>query len=200
MATATDQARQIFRDRGGTLRTREALAAGIHPRVLYGLQRAGELEQLTRGLYRLASLPPMSDPDLATVAKRIPQGVICLISALAYHDLTTQIPHEVHVALPRAARQPRLTYPPLRIFRFSPAAFGVGTETHTIDGVQVRIYNAEKTLADCFKFRNQIGLDVALEALRTYRGRRTHKLTEVLKYARLCRVERTVRPYLEALT
>ena len=199
MATATDQARQIFRDRGGTLRTREVLAAGIHPRILYGLHQTGELEQLARGLYRLANLPPLADPDLATVSQRIPQGVICLISALAFHELTTQIPHEVDVALPRTARNPRLKFPPLHIYRFSSAAFAAGIETHPIDGLAVRIYSPEKTLADCFKFRNQIGLDVALEALRTYRGRRPQRLTEVLKYARLCRVERIVRPYLEAL-
>ena len=199
MPTPTEQARQLFRDHGGTLRTREALAAGVHPRTLYGMQSTGELERLARGLYRLAGLPPLSDPDLATVAKLIPQGVICLISALAYHELTTQIPHEVHLALPRTARHPTLKFPPLHVFRFSRQAFEVGIETQTIDGVSVRIYSPEKTLADCFKFRNKIGLDVAIEALRTYRGRRRHRLQEVLQYARMCRVESVIRPFLEAI-
>jgi predicted transcriptional regulator of viral defense system len=199
VASPTEQARQVFQHCGGTLRTREALAAGVHPRTLYGMRSTGELERLSRGLYRLASLPPLSDPDLATVSKIVPQGVICLISALAYHELTTQIPHEVHLALPRTARHPTLKYPPLRVFRFSRQAFEAGIETHTIDGAPVRIYSAEKSLADCFKFRNKIGLDVAIEALRTYRGRRHHRLHEVLQYARLCRVENVVRPFLEAI-
>ncbi|MEX2119391.1 MAG: type IV toxin-antitoxin system AbiEi family antitoxin domain-containing protein [Pirellulales bacterium] len=198
MVSPTEQARRLFNDHGGTLRTGEALAAGIHPRTLYAMRDAGELEQLARGLYRLTDLPPLSEPDLATVAKRVPQAVVCLISALAYHELTTQIPHEVHLALPRTARHPILEHPPLRVFRFSLQAFQTGIETHTIDGVPVRMYGPEKTLADCFKFRNKIGLDVALEALRAYRGRRRPKLQHVLEYARLCRVEKVMRPYLEA--
>ncbi|MBP7936808.1 MAG: type IV toxin-antitoxin system AbiEi family antitoxin domain-containing protein [Phycisphaerae bacterium] len=199
MATTTSQAKKAFARHGGMLRTSEALAEGIHPRTLYALRDAGELEQLARGLYRLAKLPPLSEPDLATVAKRIPQGVVCLISALAYHELTTQIPHEVHLALPRTARHPCLDYPPLHVYRFSPAPFEAGVDTHMIDRVPVRVYNPEKTLADCFKYRNKIGLDVALEALRTYRGRRGARLQSVLEYARICRVEQVVRPYLEAM-
>ncbi len=199
MPSPIEQTRRLFRDHGGTLRTREALAAGVHPRTLYGMQSRGELERLARGLYRLAGLPPLSDPDLATVAKLVPQGVICLISALAHHELTTQIPHEVHLALRRTARHPTLKFPPLQVFRFSEQAFAAGIETCTIDGVPVRIYSPEKTLADCFKFRNKIGLDVAIEALRTYRGRRRHRLQDVLQYARVCRVDSVIRPYLEAI-
>ncbi len=172
IANTTTHARKLFKDHGGTLRTSEAIAAGIHPRTLYAMRDAGELEKLAPGLYRLANLPPLSEPDLATVAKRVPQGVICLISALAYHQLTTQIPHEVYLALTRTARYPMLKHPPLHVFRFSMQAFKAGVETHTIDGVPVRIYGPEKTLADCFKFRNKIGLDVAMEALRAYRSRR----------------------------
>jgi predicted transcriptional regulator of viral defense system len=198
MATASEHAKKVFRDHGGTMRTREALAAGIHPRTLYALRDAGDLEQLARGLYRLADLPPLSDPDLATVAKRIPGGVVCLISALAVHDLTTQIPHAVHLALPRTARYPVLSHPPLRVYLFSKAAFEAGIETRRISGVAVRVYSAEKTLADCFKYRNKVGLDVALEALRNYRSRRGARLQQVLEYGRICRVERIIRPYLEA--
>jgi len=198
MASANETARNVFKEHGGTLRTREALAAGIHPRTLYAMRDAGELEQLARGLYRLAELAPLSEPDLATVAKRIPQGVVCLISALAYHELTTQVPHVVHLALPRTARHPVLAYPPLQIYRFSLAAFEAGIETHVIDRVSVRVYGPEKTLADCFKYRNKIGLDVAIEALRAYRGRRGARLQAVLEYARICRVEKVARPYLEA--
>ncbi len=198
MTSTTEAAKDVFREHGGTLRTRDALAAGIHPRTLYAMRDAGELEQLARGLYRLSELPPLSEPDLATVAKRIPQGVICLISALAYHELTTQIPHVVHLALPRTARRPVLAHPPLQLYRFSRMAFEAGIDKHVIDNVPVRIYGPEKTLADCFKYRNKIGLDVAIEALRSYRGRRGARLQTVLEYARTCRVEKVVRPYLEA--
>ena len=124
--------------------------------------------------------------------------MVCLISALAYHELTTQVPHAVHVALPRTARLPRLTYPPLQVYRFSSAAFEAGIDTHVIDNVSVRVYGPEKTLADCFKYRNKIGLDVAIEALRSYCGHRGARPQMVLEYARTCRVEKVVRPYLEA--
>jgi len=199
MITPSDRARIVFGKEGGTLRTSEALAAGIHPRTLYAMRDAGELDQLARGVFRLASLPALSEPDLATVAKRVPQGVVCLISALAFHELTTQVPHVVHLALSRSARRPVLEYPPLRIYRFSAEAFTAGIETHSLDGVTVRIYNPEKTLADCFKYRNTVGLDVALEALRAYCRRRRPKLPLVLEFARICRVERILRPYLEAV-
>lgn len=199
MTPSTQHARLTFDKHGGTLRTGEALAAGVHPRTLYAMRDAGELEQLARGVFRLASLPPLTEPDLATVAKRVPQGVVCLISALAFHGLTTQIPHEVHLALSRSVREPSLAYPPLHIYRFSDEAFKAGVDQSTIDGVPVRIYSPEKTLADCFKFRNKIGLDVAMEALKTYRSRGRPKFEKVLEFARICRVERTLRPYLEAM-
>lgn len=204
MALTFEKARAAFKSRGGTLRTRDILALGIHRRTLYAMRDAGELIQLARGLFRLAELPPLSEPDLATVAMRIPQGVVCLISALAYHEMTTQIPHEVHLALPRTARDPKLTHPPLSIFRFSSKAFEAGIETHIIDEIPVRVYGPEKTLADCFKYRNKIGLDVALEALRfccgtsPTGGRRRSRLQAVLEHARVCRVERVMRPYLDA--
>ncbi|MCG3174992.1 MAG: hypothetical protein GMKNLPBB_03326 [Myxococcota bacterium] len=200
MTSAQEECRRIFRAHGGTLRTGEALAAGVHPRTLYAMRDAGVLLELSRGLYRLAGLLPLSSPDLATVGKRVPKGVVCLISALAFHELTTQIPHVVHLALPRNMRTPKLDHPPLQVYRFSPEAFKAGVETHTIEGVVIQIYSMEKTLVDCFKYRNKIGLDVALEALRSYRGRRGARLQRVLEYARVCRVESVVRPYLEAST
>lgn len=180
------------------MRTGEALAAGIHRRTLYAMRDAGELDQLTRGVYRLTKLPPLRNPDLATVAKRIPSGVVCLISALAFHEMTTQIPHKVDLALPRTARHPQVAYPPLHIYRFSKNAFKAGIQEQQIDGVTVRVYGPEKTLADCFKYRNKIGLDIALEALRTYRRRRGVRFNSVLEYARICRIEKVIRPYLEA--
>jgi predicted transcriptional regulator of viral defense system len=149
--------------------------------------------------YRLAELPPLGDPDLVAVALKVPGAVICLVSALAYHELTTQVPHEVHIALPRGTEPPRLKQPPVRIFWFAGPAFAQGIETHKVDNISVRIYSPEKTLADCFKYRNKIGLDVAVEALRLYRSKRRPRVGELMHYARICRVEKIIRPYLEAL-
>ncbi|MFA6176615.1 MAG: type IV toxin-antitoxin system AbiEi family antitoxin domain-containing protein [Phycisphaerae bacterium] len=198
MQAINKQAHRIFKERNGTLRTSEALRAGIHPRSLYGMRDRGEVEQIARGLFRLAELPPPGEPDLLTVAKKVPQAVFCLLTALAFHRLTTQIPHAVEVALPRTARAPRLDHPPLKVFRFSPESLSAGIETHVLDGVSIRIYCREKTLADIFKYRNKVGLDVALEALRAYRSQSKRDFQTVLKYARICRVENVIRPYLEA--
>lgn len=193
------KARELFRRHGGVLRTRDALRLGVHPRTLYRMRETGDLEQLSRGLYRVRGLPKLSNPDLVPVALKVPQGVICLISALAFHDLTTQVPHQVFLALPRGAEPPRISFPPLRIFWFTESAFTQGVEVHKIDGVPIRVYSSEKTIADCFKYRNKIGLDVALEALKLYRGRQKSRVDELLRYAAICRVEKIMRPYLEAL-
>ena len=176
----------------------EALRLGIGRKALYAMRDAGVIETVSRGTYRLASLAPLANPDLVAVATRVPQGVLCLISALSFHELTTQVPHAIDVALPRGARKPRLDYPPTRFFWFSGPAFSEGIETHTLDGVAVRVYAPEKTLVDCFRYRNQLGMDVVLEALRLWRERRRKKLDVLLKYAHTRHVERAMRPYLEA--
>jgi predicted transcriptional regulator of viral defense system len=198
MPTPLQHARNVVRSRGGVLRTKELLAAGIHPRTLYAMRDSGELERLARGVYRLAELPVCIDSELVTVAKRVPNGVVCLISALAFHELITQIPHAVHLALPRTARNPALRFPPIQVYRFDGPSLIAGVETPRIDGVSVKIYSAEKTLADCFKFRNRIGVDVAMEGFKNYCKRRRPNLQRVLEFARICRVEQVMRPYLEA--
>ena len=197
--TSFERAIKVFRRHGGVLRTSEAIRLGIHPRTLYAMRDAGVLECLSRGLYRIADLPHLSNPDLVAVALKVPKGVICLISALAYHELTTQIPHEVYLALPRGAEPPRLDHPPIRIFWFTGKAFAEGIDTHKVDGVPVRIYGVEKTLTDCFKYRNKIGLDTAVEALKGYVSGRRIDIDKLMVYARICRVEKVMRPYLEAL-
>ncbi len=189
----------IFKDHGGILRTAQALKLGIHPETLYGMRDSGTLEMISRGVYRLSDSPPLSNPDLVTVATRISGGVICLISALSYHEITTQIPHVIHVALPRGAEEPRLDYPPIKTYRFTGEAFTAGVDTHDIDSVSVRIYSPEKTLADCFKFRNKVGLDTVIEAIRFYRERKRINVEELLHYATICRVNKIMRPYLEAI-
>jgi predicted transcriptional regulator of viral defense system len=196
---SSEMAKQIFRRHGGVLRTSEAIRLGIHPRTLYAMRDAEVLECLSRGLYRLSDFPPLGNPDLVAVALRVPAGVICLISALAYHELTTQIPHEVYLALPRGAEPPRLDHPPVRIFWFTGKAFAEGIDKHEVDGMPMRIYGVEKTLADCFKYRNKIGLDTAVEALKRYVSSRRVDVDKLMTYARICRVEKVMRPYLEAL-
>ena len=191
--------RKAFRKAGGVLRTGKALRAGVHPRDLYALRDAGVLERVSRGLYRLSDLPPLAEPDLVTVAARVPRAVIALISALHFHKLTTEIPREVSIALPPGTARPRLDWPPLRVYRFSGAMFTSGVETHDRDGVRLRVYGAAKSVADCFKFRNRLGIEVAVEALRTGLEERKFTPAEVLRAARICRVDRIVRPYLEAL-
>ncbi|MFK4765129.1 type IV toxin-antitoxin system AbiEi family antitoxin domain-containing protein [Desulfobaculum sp. SPO524] len=190
---------QVFKERGGMLRTGEALKLGIHPAVLYRLRDTGQIEQLSRGLFRLASSPEMENPDLATVAAPVPKGVVCLISALSFHGITTQIPHEVHVAIPRDKTPPHVTFPPVSIHRFSGEAYTMGIEEHEIDGVTVKVYSPEKTLADCVKFRNSVGVDTVVEAFRMYKAGGKIRVSDILRFADVCRVRTRTETYLEAL-
>ena len=200
MSERFQDAIETFRAGGGVLRMADAVGAGISRRTLYAMYDEGVLERLSRGVYRLTSLPGLEAPDLITVATRIPNGVICLISALAFHELTTQVPHAVDVAIARGAEAPRIDYPPVNVYWFSGKAFSEGIASPTIDGKQIRVYGPEKSIADAFKYRNKLGTDVALEALRTWRERRPSTIESLLRYARICRVERIIRPYLEAMT
>jgi predicted transcriptional regulator of viral defense system len=181
------------------LQTKDAITAGIHPRTLYTLRDEGIIECLSRGLYRLADAPALANPDLVAVAKRVPSGVICLLSALSFHEITTQIPHEIYVAVSRNAEAPRIDHPPVRTFWFAGRAFTEGIEVHRLDGVPVCIYNRAKTLADCFKYRNKIGMDTVLEALRLCRDQRRLDVDALMRYAEIRRVKGVVRPYLEAI-
>jgi predicted transcriptional regulator of viral defense system len=194
------KARQVFVQHRGMLRTNEAIRLGIHPRTLYALRDTGEIEQVSRGFYRLSRKPALTNPDLVAIALRIPRAVICLISALAHHGLTTQVPHTVDVALPGHAQIPRLGAIPLRVFWYSEPSFSAGVQSVPIDGVAVRIYSPEKSIADCFKYRNKVGLDVAVQALRMYRERtRRPALKLISEFARVDRVEKVMRPYVEAV-
>ena len=160
--TGLSKARHVFGKHGGMLRTSKAMQFGIHPRTLYALRDSGELERIARGLYRLSTAPLLSSPDLVTVALRIPQAVVCLISALAHHGLTTQVPHAIDIALSSHAQIPKIDGLPLQVFWYSEPSFSAGIDVVTMDGVTVRVYSPEKTIADCFKYRNKIGLDVAM--------------------------------------
>jgi predicted transcriptional regulator of viral defense system len=198
--TGISKARQVFIEHGGMLRAGNAIRLGIHPRTLYALRDAGQIEQVGRGLYRLSTAPPFSSPDLAPMAIRIPRAVVCLISALAHHRLTTQVPHVVDIALPSHAQVPKVDGVPLRVFWYPEPSFRAGVDVITIDDVPVRIYSPEKTIADCFKYRNKIGLDLAVEALRAYRERTPKPSRAALtEFAQINRVQKVIRPYLEAI-
>jgi len=188
---------EAFRRAGGVLRVSQALEAGIHPRDLYALRDSGILATVSRGVYRLSDLPPLREPDLATVAARVPKAVVCLISALHFHGLTPEIPHVVSIALLRGTATPRLDWPPVTVYRFSRPMFEAGIETHERDGLRLRVYSPAKTIADCFKFRNRLGLDVALEALRSGLSEQKVKPAELMRFARICRVDKVMRPFLE---
>lgn len=196
----TAAALRAFRRHGGALRTKQALALGIHPATLYALRDSGKLTELARGLYRLAEAREARNPDLAVVGARAPEAAVCLISALAFHNITTQIPAVIHLAVPRGSyHKLKLDPLPVQVYRFDPKSFEAGLETHDVGGVDVKVYDPSRTVADCFKFRNKIGLDVALEALRLGRGRKRISNRDLLHYARLLRVERPMQPYLQAI-
>lgn len=183
----------------GVLRPRDAEAAGIPREYLLRLMRRGVVERTGRGLYRIPDAPITENHDLAQVAKRVPASTVCLISALAFHEITTQIPHEIWIALPRGSRTPSIDLHRLRVSRFTGRSLTEGREEHNIEGVSVSIYTAPKTVADCFKFRNRVGLDVALEALRECVRQRKATIAQIRRFAEICRVARVMQPYLESL-
>lgn len=181
------------------IRAADAAAAGIHSQQLTRLVAEGVIERIARGQYRLAGRPVTEHHGFALTAAAVPKAVICLLSALSFHQIGTQLPHEVWIALDRRVRRPSLQYPRLHVVRFSGKALSEGIEAHRIEGETVRVYSVAKTLADVFKYRNKIGLDVALEALReAWRARRV-TMDEISRYARICRVDEVMRPYLEVL-
>lgn len=181
------------------IRSRDLAKHRISRTALARMQAKGEIERLGRGLYALPGTSGTLHQSLVEVAKRVPKAVACLLTALRFHELTTQAPFEVWIALPREAWKPRLEYPRLRVLRFSGKALTAGIETRVIEGVPVRVYNVAKTVADCFKYRNKFGLDVALEALRECWREKKATMDELNRYADICRVRNVMRPYLESL-
>ena len=196
---STTAALRAFRENGGTLRTRDALARGIHAATLYALRDQGKVIELVRGLYRLADADAPENPDLSYVAAKAPYAAVCLISALAYHNITTQIPSAIHLAVPRGSRSSISLAPaPVKIYRYDPKTFELGLKTHHIDGRPVRIYGVARSVVDAFKYRNKIGLDVAIEALHYARERTKVTPAEIPRIARPLRVANVITPYLQA--
>jgi len=196
---AVEEAEAIFTSRGGVMRTGDVLDAGVHRRTLYWMRDHGLLEQMSRGVFHLAEAPLPGSFDISAVMQRVPEGVLCLVSALDYHGIGTQIPRAVHIALPRETRAPRLDYPPIRVFHMSEPALSAGVEEHMMGATRLRVFSAAKTVADCFKYRNKIGLDVAIEALQETIRERKATPAEIAEYARVVRVRTVIGPYLMAL-
>jgi predicted transcriptional regulator of viral defense system len=180
------------------VRPRDVEALGIAREFLLRLHRQGFLVRPARGVYALADTSVTEHHSLAVAAKRVPRAVVCLLSALRFHGLTTQDPHEVWVAIDFKAHKPSIESPSLRVVRFSGRALTEGIDTHDIEGVQVRIYCPAKTVADCFKYRNKIGIDVAIEALRDALRTRRATIDDISRFAKVCRVANVMRPYLES--
>lgn len=196
--TAEAKVLDLARERG-VLRPRDLARADLPADYLWRLYRKEKLERVGRGLYVLPGADLTEHHTLAEAALRVPHGVVCLLSALRFHDLTTQAPYEVWMAIDVKARRPKEEIIPLRIVRFSGEALTAGVEEHGVEGVSVKVYSSAKTVADCFKYRNKIGLDVALEALRDCWRQRLATADELWRYAEVCRVARVMRPYLESL-
>ena len=196
---AIEAAERIFRAHDGVMRTGDALEAGIHRRTLYWMRDNGRLEALSRGVFVLASAPLPESPDVTAVLQRVPKAILCLISALEFHGIGTQIPSAVQIALPRDTRPPRFEYPRVQVFTMGDRAFRAGVEKHPMAGKEIRVYGVAKTTADCFKYRNKIGLDVAVEALQEVVRSGLAKPATIMEYAQIDRVSKIIRPYIEAL-
>lgn len=185
--------------RKGVLRPKDLAEHGLPRVTLTRLVEQGLVERVGRGLYVLAGAEPSEHRSLAEAAVRVPHGVVCLLSALAFHGLTTQVPHQVWMAIPSDARRPRARQPPLRVVRMAADAYRYGVKKHRIEGVTVRVYTVPKTVADCFKFRGRIGQDIAVEALRDALSSRAATRDAIWRAAGVCRVRVVMRPYLEAI-
>ena len=183
----------------GIVRPRDIEAIGLPREYLIRLYRQGRLHRSGRGIYTVPDANVTERHSYAEVAKRIPAAVVCLLSALAFHEITTQSPPSVWIALRKGARKPVFPSPSLRIVRLSGPSLTEGIENHQVEGVPVRVYSAAKTVADCFKFRNKIGLDVAIEALKDCLRQKKASVNEIYRYAKVCRVSNVIRPYMEAL-
>jgi len=195
----SDHILELARDRG-VLRAADVREQGWSPQLLIRLHQAGRLHRLGRGLYALPDAEVTEHQTLMEVCQRVPKAVLCLLSALQFHEIGTQLSHQVWIALPEGTHAPALSYPPLRITRLRGAAYSDGIQSVADHGAPIRVYSAAKTVTDCFKFRNKIGLDVALEALKDAWRSRKVTMDELSHFAKINRVERVMQPYLEAVT
>jgi len=189
----------FLKKKGGLASYAEIIDAGFHKAILKAVLNSGQIQKIDRGLYRLSDGSTLSSPDLVAVSIKIPKGIVCLLSALAFHEATNEIPHYVDIAISRGAHANKMKYPPVRFYRFASNAWKAGIEEHEIEDHKIKVYNLAKTIADCFKFRNRIGADVARDALKVAVTEKGIKPKEIIQYAKICRVDSIVTPILEAM-
>jgi len=199
MNTRTQKLMNFFQSHSGVVRFYAILKAGFHPDSLIALEKEGRVEKLARGLYRVTNYTPGSHPDLVIASLQARRGVICLLSALSFYEATSEIPKYVDIAIPQGTHANRIKYPTVRFYRFAPKAWRAGIEEHRVEGHKVKVYNLAKTIADCFKFRNKIGMDVARDALKVAVMEKGIKPKEIMQYAKICRVANIIKPILEVM-
>ncbi len=199
MSAKTNELVKAFKKNKGILRFARILKEGFHRKQIKTLLDSGKIRKMGRGLYQLTEAPSLSNPDFVSAALQSPKSVVCLISALSFHEVTDVIPRRVDLAISRSSRANKIDYPPVKYFYFSETAWKAGIETHKIDGYNVRVYDLAKTIADCFKFRNKIGYDTAQKALKVAVQEKHIRPAKIMEYAKICRIDNIIRPYLEAL-
>jgi len=199
MQRKADELMNYFKKHGGVARFSEILEAGFHPDSLHVLETENKVEKISWGLYKLSDYEFDEHSDLVIASLQAPRGVICLLSALSFHEVTVEIPKHVEMAIPRGSHAYKIKYPPLKFYRFSPKTWGAGIEEYTIDGNIIKVYNLAKTIADCFKFRNKIGINIARESLKVSIAEKKVRPLELIKYAKLCRVDNIIKPILETI-
>jgi len=199
MSPRTQELIQYFKKHGGVLRFTDILKAGFHPDSLSAIEKAGKVEKIARGLYRVVDYKLESHPDLVIASLQAPKGAICLISALSFHEVTNEIPGYVDIAISQGTHANRIKYPPVMFYRFAPKAWKAGLQEYEIEGYKIKIYNLAKTIVDCFKFRNRIGMSIARDALKVGITEKKVESKEIMKYAKICRVSSIIKPILEAM-
>jgi len=199
MEQKTERMLDYFKKHGGIARFSSIIKSGFHPDTLNVLEKEGKIEKIARGLYRMAHYTFGSYPDLVITSLQAPRGIVCLVSALAFHEATNEIPRYVDIAVPTGTRANKIKYPPVRFYRFSIKTWNVGIEIHQAEGHKIKVYNLAKTIADCFKFRNRIGVNVARDALKIAIAEKGITPQDIMKYAKICRVDSIIKPILEAM-
>jgi len=199
MQARTQELMSFFQSHGGVARFSAILKEGFHPDSLSTLEKEGKVEKIARGLYRITNYTLGSHPDLVTASLQAPKGVICLLSALSFYEATNEIPKYVDIAIPQGTHANRIKYPPVKFYRFASKAWKTGIEKHEVESHQIKVYSLAKTIADCFKFRNRIGVDIARDALRVAITEKGIKPKEIMEYAKICRVDNVIKPILETM-
>lgn len=189
----------FLKKKGGLASYAEITGTGFNKALLKTSLNSGRIHKVDRGLYRLFDSLSLSNPDLVAVSIKVPKGVVCLLSALAFHEATNEIPHYVDIAIPRGAHANKIKYPPVKFYRFAPRIWKTGIEEYEIEGHKIKVYSLSKTIADCFKFRNKIGMDVARNALKVAVTEKSIKPKEIMQYSKICRVDNIIKPILEAM-